>query len=316
VIVAGIDEAGLGPLLGPLCVASCAVRLPEGDAAATDMPPDLWHPLRRVVSDKRDRSNHRLHVADSKKVFAGRGDIGLVALRRLVLAWHGVERFADLVNAVAPQGLSPPRWYGDAADDPADALLPMLSNALRHEAERLDISLLPMTGRVLFEPEYNDLCTRLRNKSAVVQGVVAQLLFDLLHQHASTPGGMFIVIDRQGGRSHYGSFLRQMFEDWDLAVDRESDGQSLYTLRRGEAVARLLFAEKSESFSLPTAAASMLAKFLRESFMQRFNAFFAKRDAELKPTAGYWQDALRWMEDAKGAMEQAEVAVTELRRVR
>ena len=44
-IYAGIDEAGYGPMLGPLCVASSVFVLDEHDPAGG--PPDLWRLLRR-----------------------------------------------------------------------------------------------------------------------------------------------------------------------------------------------------------------------------------------------------------------------------
>jgi hypothetical protein len=41
----------------------------------------------------------------------------------------------------------------------------------------------------------------------------------------------------------------------------------------------------------------MAAKFVRELAMIRFNAYWGDRIPELKPTAGYVQDARRWLSD-------------------
>jgi len=43
-IYAGIDEAGYGPMLGPLCVAGSVFVLPDHDPAAG--APKLWSTLR------------------------------------------------------------------------------------------------------------------------------------------------------------------------------------------------------------------------------------------------------------------------------
>ncbi len=40
--------------------------------------------------------------------------------------------------------------------------------------------------------------------------------------------------------------------------------------------------------------------------MMRFNRYWASRQAELKPTAGYVQDARRWLGDVQGTMTPEE----------
>ena len=117
----------------------------------------------------------------------------------------------------------------------------------------------------------------------------------LLRDHAAE--GLHIVCDRHGGRSHYASLLRLMFEDWDLTVLGESETRADYLLRRDGGWARLSFSEKADAHCLPTAMASMVAKYLRERLMDRFNAFWRAHAPELKPTAGYWNDGLRFLDD-------------------
>ena len=119
-IVAGIDEAGYGPLLGPLIVGCCAFEVePEGAGGesppATDgedeaswegssesvdsavatrsakprqvectAPPCLWKRLRKHVSKNRTKNGRKLHVNDSKVVYSPAG--GLKELERSILA--------------------------------------------------------------------------------------------------------------------------------------------------------------------------------------------------------------------------------------
>jgi hypothetical protein len=82
-VLVGIDEAGYGPTLGPLCVAMAAFRVPDEPAAAPSAtaspsaaaspapPPDLWKILDTGVArepgrgGKRD-ARGRVAVADSK----------------------------------------------------------------------------------------------------------------------------------------------------------------------------------------------------------------------------------------------------------
>lgn len=60
---------------------------------------------------------------------------------------------------------------------------------------------------------------------------------------------------------------------------------------------------------LPVALASMIAKYVRELAMHRFNRYWSKRMPELKPTAGYTLDARRWLADAAQVITKEERAV-------
>src|SRR5262245_29769669 len=68
-ILAGIDEAGYGPLLGPLVVGCSAFELPDVNDALAPLP-CLWKRLRKLVSKKRPRTDSKLHVNDSKLVYS------------------------------------------------------------------------------------------------------------------------------------------------------------------------------------------------------------------------------------------------------
>ena len=61
-VYAGIDEAGYGPRLGPLCVALAAFPLGEADAASP--PPDLWRQLRAAVCRRGRDRKHRIAIDD------------------------------------------------------------------------------------------------------------------------------------------------------------------------------------------------------------------------------------------------------------
>src|SRR3954451_24084725 len=73
----GLDEAGYGPNLGPLVMASSACHVPE------DAPPSLWKLLRRAVRRTDHKADDRLLIDDSKKV--NQGDDGLARLEAGVL---------------------------------------------------------------------------------------------------------------------------------------------------------------------------------------------------------------------------------------
>lgn len=305
-ILAGIDEAGYGPILGPLSVACCAMRFPGGADSLAGPPPCAWKALRRCVSKKRDRKGRKLQINDSKQVYSPAA--GLLELERSVLAWNfaaGNEAasLGALLREVAPDVLEDVKgvdWYRPADDErhPLEAGatgVAISANALRQECRQKGIELFPARARLLLEEPFNRMTAATRNKSSVLFSLAASHIDHLLREYAAE--GVQIICDRHGGRSHYASLLRLMFEEWDLTVISETESRAEYTLQRGAANARLVFAEKADATCLPTAMASMVAKYLRERFMNRFNAFWRSHAPELKPTAGYWNDGLRFLDD-------------------
>jgi hypothetical protein len=301
-----------------LTIGCCVIEL---DARPDDAElPDLWHRLRKTVSSKRDRTGRRLHVADSKQVYStSRRGHGLAELEKSVLAFAGGTEpdFDALLTRVSDDRPAEP-WHATfpgethpSAVDPASVAI--AHNALRHDLTEAGISRIDLRAKVMFEGEFNRLCEATRNKAAVLQSATAGLIARVLE--AEGPPAR-IVCDRHGGRSHYGPFLRQMFPDWELTVKREDDAVGEYGLAFGDRRATVIFAEKAETLSLPTAMASMLAKYLRERLMGRFNAWWASHLPDLKPTAGYWTDGLRFLEAIEPARRELGIDARRLRRGR
>ncbi len=337
-ILAGIDEAGYGPLLGPLLVGCCAIRVPDPPGPGTPdgggfgetalplpEPPDLWHTLRGIAGKSRERTGRKLHINDSKLVYTP--DRGLKELERSILAlagaWVGkIDSLDALLAAVDPQAaplLQEHRWYAAGGDEKfpieADATsLRLMVHALAAEMTRLGIAVAHLAAKVAPERYLNRMFDITRNKSSVLFSLSAAHLDHLLRTFGEQQ--LIIHCDRQGGREHYGGLLRLMFDEWSLVVVKEEDGYSGYELRRAGHVVQIVFREKAEAQWMPVAIASMLAKYLREALMGRFNAWWTAQMPGITPTAGYYTDGMRFLTDVEAKRKELGIEDGEMVRSR
>jgi ribonuclease HII len=304
-VYAGIDEAGYGPLLGPLCIACSVFIVREADLAPTE-PPDLWSILRYAVCRAGGDGNGRITVDDSKKV-KGPNDGKQHPLKRLE---RGVLCFAHAGKCPESdqpllEGLGvevPPRgWYGSTTPLPVshtiDELKIASSRLLRH-LERGGVEFGGLMCEAIDAAEFNHQFQRMKSKAAVNFGAALRLVERVRRRYSRNHP--HIVIDRQGGRTHYLEPLQIAWPEARIAILSESEALARYRLDfgHGESVT-LTFLPEAESAHLPVALASMTAKYVRELMMLRLNRFFTAHLPELKPTAGYYGDGRRYLREVE-----------------
>jgi ribonuclease HII len=318
VILVGIDEAGFGPILGPLVVSSSTFTLPNHLLTA-----DLWQVLRRSVGNRRKRLAGRLLITDSKKAYSRA--VGLKHLERTVLGalkCLGKEpsTLAELIGILCPgclERLSAYPWYEGAGSyrvsfDTGDRSI--ASAVLADDMSSNGMELLELKSYCLDVGYYNKMVASVKNKANVLFTATSRLIKRAFDNFSGDD--LQIIVDRQGGRVRYRKHLQRMFSDVELKILRESPSASSYELRAGIKGMRLHFVVGADERYLPVSLASMVSKYLRELLVHNINRYFTGFHAELKPTAGYWKDGLRFIEDLKTNIPNLKVDMDQLVRCR
>ncbi len=300
-ILVGIDEAGFGPILGPLVVSSSVFRVPDNLVWKK-----LWEVLRTSTSDRRTGLRGRLLIVDSKKAFTR--SIGIKHLRRTVLAvlkhlGSEPKRAGELISALCPdclEHIASYPWYKQLDDYPLEgdnADIAIGASMLRVDLAGQNIELLSLKSRCLEVAYYNRMVAVVNNKAKVLFSAVAELISDAVIRYKDE--NLEIIADRQGGRSHYRRELQLLFCGADLKILREDEDVSSYELTLDGRKVRVYFMVGADDKYLPVSLASMACKYLREVLVDNINRYFIGFNSTLRPTAGYWKDGLRFIEDIK-----------------
>lgn len=304
----GIDEAGYGPLLGPLVVARADFR-----AAGLRRDGELARPRR-----------DRLEIGDSKQLMAHPD--GLARLEVACLSLAGAlrgEPIRCLSDWLALDGhpersgsLTEAAWY-----DPCILELPQacpLDELRRLEDLAAAGKLLPggttLSGirlRVFPELAYNRAVRATGNKHVTLFDEVASLIDEVV----ARPGPRRITVDKLGGRTFYADKLAAFFPFVPVAVLQEEPTHSAYSCEFPASTAELRFLMKGDDRVLEVAFASMCAKYTRELLMRVFNRHWTAKVPELRPTAGYYGDGRRFVEDLRASGGAAETELAAMMRV-
>ncbi len=327
-LLAGIDEAGYGPTLGPMCVAMCLMRVDaeQGEKKA----PDLWKLLEHGICREPGRggktdSKGRVAIGDSKALKLSNSvktTHPLIHLERAVLAFARLldDRIIDDSTLFRALGCTlEDRRRHHACYSSSKFALPLsqtpgelaISAALvRTTLERAKVSLEALRVRTIGERDFNDIIRETHNKGeTTVFGFGSHLKWLWEFHSIANEGGdrLGVVCDRMGGRASYSGMLERELAASTVETLEETDQRSRYVVtgRTQDGKPRrmgIAFLVESEKAHLPVALASMTAKYIRELAMLRFNThwnslFRELNSADIAPTAGYATDARRWLDE-------------------
>jgi hypothetical protein len=238
--------------------------------------------------------------------------IGLerTALVMLRAAGHTPRSLRDLLRLVSPHvepDLGGYPWYAQF-----DRALPASTshddigtraNAVRRDLAACGIRPLGVFIEVLCEGHFNQDVGRTDNKATVLLERTLRIvrrILDSTTQHAR------VCFDRQGGRKEYVAALKSLGR-CRLTVLEETPTRSAYAMKSRARNWTAEFLTKGETRALLIALASVYSKYLRELLMEGLNSYFAKLVEGLAPTAGYYGDAARFIEDITPAMHAAQI---------
>ncbi len=320
----GIDEAGYGPMLGPLCVGSALFEVDHAGAGR----PCLWSTLDAAVTRAgRDKAG-RIAIDDSKKLKGSakaaahplrrleRGVLTMLAAVHEDRSWLGHCTDVDVLERLGVHVPDEPWFGGEPIAMPLGidtGLLRLDAASLVRAMDEAAVSIHHLQVRALSVPEYNRRVTGSGSKSWVNFEVATQSLEQIRLAH---PGTVHMVMDRHGGRTSYHRSLATAWPQATVETIAQNDTRAHYTIAHGASRLELHIRAKADADHLPVALASMAAKLVRELLMQRLNRFFGEKLPDLAPTAGYVQDGRRWLQEVDPVLRSHQFEAEQLVRCR
>lgn len=301
-LLCGIDEAGYGPTLGPLVISATAFHVPDTQA-------DLWSILNTSITKTAAKRDHRLRIYDSKLLYKRKEGLKWLERTALVIMQTfdvPTQSLRAILNYLSPETLIEMQrypWYQEF-----DLNLPLentpeqialQANAVKHDLNINNIAPASLHIKPTLAGQFNRIVDQTRNKSRMSLGLILQIVHNIGRTFPNHPARF--CIDRQGGRAHYRDAIVLSLDLHDLNIVSESETISTYQCDSTGQSTTFEFVTNGESHHLPIAVAGIISKYIRELLMMGLNQYWSQRVPSLKPTAGYYTDAQRFLADIESA---------------
>jgi len=317
VLVCGIDEAGYGPILGPLVVASSIFLINEN-------PEDnMWARLQESVGKSKKGLGSRILVADSKKAFNRKAKLN--HLERTIRAFFNqlhLEKvtFSSLLPIVSDDLVAQVKkypWYPLLYNTYLLEVNQVISDTLTENMKREGIEFVDFRCCCVDVAEFNRVVSFTKNKASIVISSILKLVQQIVALAAFFNAKKIIVFcDRLGGRKNYRDVLGTL-PNIGIDIVEEEDKTSRYVLSMAKREMDIRFEVRADDKQLPVALASMAAKYVREKVMSHMNEYLTKLQPGLKSTAGYWVDGHRFLRDLKDeTYEKLGFTIQDIMRIR
>jgi ribonuclease HII len=273
-LTVGVDENGLGPMLGPMVVTGVLVSLAHGDAAR--------------------EASTAAGVGDSKALCAHGAMAEVEGLVLAVLDAHlglrptsyrelqsalGLQT-ETVLRALCPAGEAPRMCFG------AEVALPAFGGGVTSRS-RAAAEALRRDGLTLRAARQGYACARALNV-AKSQGrsrfdVDLAMMLDLVAVLRAEAGADLVAVcGKVGGRKSYGAALGAR---WALA--RPMEERSALSSYQVPGVGELRFAQDADATEPAVSLASLVGKYARELAMLRIHRYFEAAMPGLNPVSGY-----------------------------
>lgn len=344
-VYAGIDEAGYGPLFGPLVIGRAIIGIEStavtGDVSEgshhageeTSLAPDLWRLLAKAVCKKPNDKRGRIAVNDSKKLKTAAAGIAHMELGVLAFAAQRsasafpatICDWLDSMGELTHRDLRHLPWYHADDQRPWNALplattageIAIARNLLAQTCKATRVHILDMGAAVVFEDRFNRMVAATRSKASASFTFVASHLNHIWQTYGTH--NPIVAIDRQSGRTRYRELLAQCFPSASITIMDETHNLSAYRLRETNGTSprsmTVQFEVEGDGLHLPISLASMISKYTRELMMTRFQAWFSHRLPTIAPTAGYGSDAKRFWIEVEPHLNSMGIERDQLRRM-
>lgn len=292
-----MDEAGYGPNLGPLVIAATKWKVVE-DPSSTN----LTELLEEIVDSSSRRGGTKLHIADSKAVNVGKDGFLSLELSALSLLKSAGKRprsvhelWRQLTDQSGPNSEVP--WFEADMVLPAeanDSLLASLSDRFVECVGKNGIECLNVAAQIVPARQFNTLLATHHSKGVLLSSLSMELLARLWKP--STDTRTLVIADKHGGRNRYDELLAKI--SGDAMIFRIAEGREISRYRVESTEIR--FQTRAEQH-FQVAAASIVAKYVRELAMRQFNQFWQEHCPDVAPTKGYPTDAVRFRKQVQDA---------------